>query len=151
MTFTSLAVVLALASRADELRPSSAALTLSITVVGTLLAVFVADLIAHILVHAQLPSRGELAHMIRVSSGSLGVLVLPLVFIGLAATGRWRLAGALRAGAIALTVTLVVIGYLAARRVRLPTRTGSSSCSRSSRLGVVVIALELLAHLAGEH
>lgn len=151
VTFTSLAVVLALASRADELRPSSAALTLSITVVGTLLAVFVADLIAHILVHAQLPSRGELAHMIRVSSGSLGVLVLPLVFIGLAAIGRWELARALRAGAIALSVTLAVMGYLAARRVQLPTRYRIVVLFAEFALGIVVIALELLAHLAGEH
>ena len=77
--------------------------------------------------------------------------MLPLVFIGLAATGRWQLAGALRAGAIALTVTLVVIGYLAARRVQLPLRTRVVVLFAEFALGVVVIALELLAHLAGEH
>ena len=69
VTFTSLAVVMALSSHADELTPGSAAVTLLIAVVGTLLAVFVADLVAHIAVHTALPDRAELAHMISVSTG----------------------------------------------------------------------------------
>jgi hypothetical protein len=48
-------------------------------------------------------------------------------------------------------VTLAVMGYLAARRVQLPLRTWVVVLFAEFALGVVVIALELLAHLAGEH
>ena len=72
ITFTSLAVVLALASHADELQAGEAARTLLIAVIGTLLAVFVADLVAYITVHAVLPDRAELAHMASVSTRALG-------------------------------------------------------------------------------
>ncbi len=150
VTFTSLAVVLALSSRAEELRPGSAAITLLITVAGTLLAVFVADLVAHIVVHATMPARDELAHMIKVSSSSFSVLVLPMIFIGLAAAGSWHLARALRAAAIALSVTLIVIGYLAARRVKLPLGSRLVILFAEFGLGVLVVLLELLAHTVSE-
>src|SRR6478752_9417520 len=82
VTFTSLAVVLALGSREEGLTPGAVAGTLAITVIGTLLAVFVADFVAHVVVHATTPRPDELAHMIKVSSSSLGVLVLPMIFVG---------------------------------------------------------------------
>ena len=72
ITFTSLAVVMALSAHADELTPGGAAVTLLIAVVGTLLAVFVADLVAYIAVHATVPDRAELGHMISVSTRALG-------------------------------------------------------------------------------
>lgn len=43
-------------------------MTLLIAVTGTLLADFVADLVAHIAVHTALPDRAELVHMISVST-----------------------------------------------------------------------------------
>jgi hypothetical protein len=146
VTFTSLAVVLALSSHAEEASPRSAATTLIITVGGTLLAVFVADLVAHITVHAAVPDADELRHMLEVSVGSLGVVVLPLIFIGLAGAGVWRIEGSLRASTIALAASLVVIGYLAARRVRLPLRQRLVILFAEFGLGVVVVLLELLAH-----
>ncbi|GAA3631763.1 hypothetical protein [Microlunatus ginsengisoli] len=150
VTFTSLAVVIAMSSRAEDLTPGAAAVTLTITVVGTLLAVFVADLVAHIVVHATMPAREELGHMVRVSSSSLGVLVLPLIFIGLAGLGRWHLEQAMRASSIALAATLIVIGYLAARRLRLPLRSRLVILFAEFGLGVLVVLLELLAHTYGE-
>lgn len=146
VTFTSLAVVLAISSHAAEVSPGSAATTLMITVGGTLLAVFVADLVAHITVHAAVPTADEFAHMLKVSVGSLGVLVLPLIFIGLAGAGAWGLERALRVSAIALAASLIAIGYLAARRVKLPIRARLLILFAEFGLGVAVVGLELLAH-----
>lgn len=150
VTFTSLAVVLALDARSDELEPATVALTLVITVVGTLLAVFVADLVSHIVVHETMPARSDLGHMVRVSSSSLGVLVLPLVFIGLAALGIWDLHQSLRAATIALAATLIAIGYLAVRRVRLPLGPRLVILFAEFGLGLAVVGLEVLAHTVAE-
>ena len=146
ITFTSLAVVLAMGAHADELSAGSAVRTLLIAVVGTLLAVFVADLVAHIAVHATMPDRAELRHMVSVSTRALGVVALPLIFLGLAAIGRWQVTTALRASIIALTISLVGIGYLAVRRVRLPLHQRLIVLYAEFGLGVLVVLLELLAH-----
>jgi purine-cytosine permease-like protein len=94
VTFTGLAVVLTLESHSETLTAGEAASTLTITVIGTLLAVFVADLVSHVAVHAKTPTRPELRHMARVSFGAFGAIVFPLIFM-----------------------TLVLVGYLAVRRV----------------------------------
>ena len=146
ITFTSLAIVLALSSHAADLSPGSAATTLLIGVGGTLLAVFVADFVAHVAVHAQLPDRSELAHMVSVSTRALGVVVLPLIFVGLSAAGVWGVPKALRASTIVLIVSLVAIGYLAVRRV--PLRLGQRLVVLFAEfgLGIAVVLLEVLAH-----
>jgi hypothetical protein len=144
ITFTALAVVIALRERVPT--AEEAALSLLIVVTGTLLAVFVADVVSHIAVHERLPSREELRHMLRVSFGSLGALALPFVFIGLAVADVWTIAGALRAASIALVAALVVIGYVAARRARLTVWQRLVVLFAEFGLGVAVVGLELLAH-----
>lgn len=146
VTFTGLAVLLALRGHSEGLRVGEAAATLAITVVGTLLAVFVADLVSHLAVHAAFPTRAELAHMAAVSFGAFSVVVLPMVFLGLAALGRWRLEAALRASTIALVASLVVIGYLAVRRVPMAWWKRLIALGAEFALGLAVIGLELLAH-----
>lgn len=147
VTFTSLAVVLAMQSHSEEaLSPGQAATTLSITVVGTLLAVFVADFVSHLAVHASTPTRSELRDMIRVSFGAFGAVVLPLVFIGFAALGSWSIDSALRAATIALIMTLVVVGYLAVRRVKMAWWKRVVVLGAEFVLGLAVVGLELLAH-----
>jgi hypothetical protein len=146
ITFTSLAVVLALRSHADELTAGGAAVTLLIAVTGTLLAVFVADLVAHIAVHTTLPDRAEFAHMASVSTRALGVIVAPMIMIGLAGLGVWKIGQALQVATIVLIVSLVAIGYLAVRRIRLPLRQRLFVLFAEFALGVVVVLLELLAH-----
>jgi hypothetical protein len=146
VTFTSLAVVLALASHAHDTTPGEAVTTLLIAVVGTLLAVFVADFVSHIAVHEAMPTADELRHMAAVSMGAVTVLVLPLVFLGLAALDVWSVLGALRASAVALIVSLVAIGFLAVRRVKLPLGQRLIVLLAEAVLGLAVIGLELLAH-----
>ena len=72
---------MALQSHAES--AARATVTLLIAVVGTLLAVFVADIVSHLAVHAALPTSRELRHMLRVSFGSLGALALPFVSFSL--------------------------------------------------------------------
>ncbi|MBM9468163.1 hypothetical protein [Nakamurella leprariae] len=144
ITFTALAVVLALRSHAES--TGAVARTLLIAVVGTLLAVFVADVVSHIAVHAAFPRPAELRHIAGVSSSALGVLVLPMIFIGLAALDVWTLDGALRASTIALIAALAAAGWLAVRRVRLPRWQKLVVLFAEVVLGVVVVLLELWAH-----
>jgi hypothetical protein len=146
ISFTSLAVVLALQSHADETTPAAAAATLSIVVIGSLLGIFVADLLSHLTVHAKPPTREELHHMIAVSGEALGVLVTPLLLLAAAGLGLWSTAVALRWAIIVLVVTLVLIGYLAIRQLKLPFRHKSVIVLAEVVLSLLVIGLELLAH-----
>ena len=146
ISFTSLAVVLALRSHADETTPAAAAVTLSIVVVGSLLGIFVADLLSHLTVHAQLPSGQELHHMIAVSTEALSVLVTPLLLLTAAGLGLWSTAVALQWATVVLVVTLLVVGYLAIRRLDLPFRHKALIMFAEVVLSLVVIGLELLAH-----
>jgi len=145
VTFAALAVVLTLRSHGD-VTAGVAATTLLITVGGTLLAVLLADVVSHIAVHAALPTAAEARHMVAVCTGALGVLVLPMIFVGVAASGSWTVDGALRASTIALVASLGVVGWLAVRRVALPAWQKVLVLVAEVALGVAVVALELLAH-----
>jgi hypothetical protein len=145
VTFAALAVVLTLRSHGD-VTAGVAATTLLITVGGTLLAVLLADVVSHIAVHAALPTAAEARHMVAVCTGALGVLVLPMLFVGVAASGSWTVDGALRASTIALVASLGVVGWLAVRRVALPGWQKLLVLVAEVALGVAVVSLELLAH-----
>jgi len=146
VTFTSLAVVLALRAHTEGLTPAAVATTLGITVAGTLLAVFVADLVSHIAVHAHLPTATELRHMIAVVAGAATAILLPFAFVGVAALGYWSVESSLLASMIALLAALGVVGWLAVRRVRLPFWQKALVLGAEVVLGAAVIGLELLAH-----
>jgi len=146
VTFTALAVVLALRAHTEGLTPAAVATTLGITVAGTLLAVFVADLVSHIAVHAHLPTAAELRHMIAVVAGAATAILLPFVFVGIAALGYWSVESSLLASMIALLAALGVVGWLAVRRVRLPFWQKALVLGAEVALGAAVIGLELLAH-----
>ena len=84
--------------------------------------------------------------MLRITGGALGSLLVPFIFMGLALAGIWELEQALRGTTIALVVSLVVIGYLAARRARLRTWQKVIVLLAEFAVGAGVLALELLAH-----
>jgi len=146
VTFTGLAVIIAMQSHSNGLAVGEAAATLAITVVGTLLAVFVADLVSHLAVHQTLPTRAELGAMVRVSFGAFVAVVLPLIFIAAAAFELWSIDAALRASIIALVVSLILIGYLAVRRVPMAWWKRLIVLGAEFVLGLSVVGLELLAH-----
>jgi hypothetical protein len=147
VTFTALAVVLAMRSHAEErLTPGQAATTLTITVLGTVLAVFVADFVSQLAVHGAAPSRQQWREMATISFGAVGAVLLPMAFIGFAAIGSWSIEAALQASTVALIVTLVAIGFLAIRRVKMAWWQRLVALGAEFALGASVVGLELLSH-----
>ena len=145
LTFASLAVVLALVGHGDPTVQEALA-TLGITLAGTVLAVFTADVVSHVVVHEGLPTSGELRHIVGTLVGALGGVALPFVFLGLAALGAWTTERALHASAVALVVALVVIGWLAVRRARITWWQRLLVLGAEAVLGLAVVGLQLLAH-----
>lgn len=146
VTFAALAVVITLRSHGEETTAAVAATTLLITVGGTLLAVLLADVVSHLAVHAALPSPAEARHMVAVCTGALGVLVLPMIFLGFAGAGSWEVDAALRASTIALVVSLGVVARIAVRRIAVPRWQKLVVLVAVVALGFAVVGLELLAH-----
>lgn len=146
VTFTALAVTIAFERDAEHATVAGAALTLLLTVLGTLLAVFVADVIAHMVRDSSLPSRPELAHLTYVSFGSLAVLVAPMAILGLSAMGVIEVAPALRLIAVALVGTLVVVTLFAVKRLRVRPWLRILVLATMTALGLAVLALELAIH-----
>ena len=146
VTFTALAMTVAFDRDAEHATAGGAALTLLLTVVGTLLAVFVADVTAHMVRHSSLPSRSELAHLVYVSFGSLTVIVVPFALLGLSALGVIGISAALRA-------IVNGAGYHADRRGPLR-RTAVERhpwlkifvLAIMAALGLAVLAIELSVH-----
>jgi hypothetical protein len=130
VTFTALAVILALNSHAGEVSVRGAALTL----------------ISQVVTHATLPDRDELRYLATTCLQALTVIVLPLAFLGLAGIGSWELHRSLRAGSTVLIVTLAAIGYLGVRRARIAPWQKFLLLLVLVALGLLVVVLELLAH-----
>ncbi|WP_240484259.1 hypothetical protein [Pseudarthrobacter sulfonivorans] len=146
VTFTVLAVTIAFERDAEHATVAGAALTLLLTVLGTLLAVFVADVIAHMVRDSSLPSRAELAHLIYVSFGSLGVIIAPMVILGLSTLGVIGVPPALRVIAVTLVATLVIIALFAVRRLRVKPWLKILVLAIMAALGLAVLAIELAIH-----
>lgn len=145
LTFAALAVTLALGSH-GHVEPLAALQTLAVTVFGTLLAIFTADIVSHLVVHERMLDRTELRRALQTSFGALGAVALPFVFLILAAADVWSLEAALRGSTIALVTALVVIGFAAVRRVRLAWWQRVIALGAEALLGLAVIGLQLLAH-----
>lgn len=146
VTFTALAVTIAFERDAAHATVDGAALTLLLTVVGTLMAVFVADLIAFLVRDSSMPSRPELAHLMYVSFGSLTVIVVPMAILGLSALGVIELTTALRAISVALVATLIVVTLIAVRRLRVELWRKILVLAIVAALGLAVLAIELAVH-----
>jgi hypothetical protein len=146
VTFTALAVTIAFERDVAHATVSGAALTLLLTVLGTLLTVFVADVVAHMVRESALPSREEIGDLVYVSFGSLAVLALPLAILGLSAFKVLELAPALRAISVTLAATLVVVALIAVHRLRLNVGLKILSLAIVAALGLAVLAIELAVH-----
>jgi hypothetical protein len=146
ISFTALAVSIALERHAAETTVAVAAGTLGVTVFGTLLAVFVADILSHMTVHSSLPNRAELRHIVTVSLGSMVVLIAPMILLGAAALDVIALGGALRAISLVLVATLALVTLVAVRRLRVPLWQKVLSLVVVVVLALAVITLELAVH-----
>jgi uncharacterized membrane protein len=143
ITFAALAVVIALDNHG--VGAAEALGTLVVTVLGTLLAVFVADVISHIVVQERMLTRPEMRHAVITSFGALTAVILPAVFLILAIVGVWSTDAALRVSSIALVAALVVIGYTAIRRIRVTWWKRLLALGAEALLGLVVVGLQVLA------
>ncbi|MFJ9391831.1 hypothetical protein ACIRON_23625 [Nocardioides sp. NPDC101246] len=145
VTFAALAVVVSLLSH-GHVEALDAIATLGVTVLGTLFAVFTADVISHLLVHERMLTRAEFGHAAGVSASALGAIVLPMLFLLAAHFGVWTPEHALQASTAALLFALIGFGWIAARRIRLPWWQRLLTLGAEAVLGLIVIGLQILAH-----
>lgn len=144
LTFTTLAVVVAVYAH-HETDPGVAFRTVLVSAIGTLLAVFAADVIAHMVIHEALMTASELRHAAQTSFGALSAVLLPLLFLAAAKWGWWQTDTALVASAISLLLALVLIGFLAIRRLRVTWWQRLLALGMEAVIGLVVIGLQVLA------
>lgn len=145
ITFTALAVVLTLTGRTD-ISARTAATTLLVTVAGSALAMFLAEVLAHIVVHDRVLTRAEAGHAAATVAGALSAVVLPILLLASAMAGRWSVTVALRASVVVLVLWLVGVGYAAVRGLSLPLWQRMLMLLVEAGAGIGVVALELLAH-----
>jgi hypothetical protein len=146
VTFTALAVTIAIGRDADHATVGGAALTLLLTVVGTLLAVSTAEYIARMVRDGEVPDRRDVGHILYVCASSLGVLPVPMAVLGLSALGALDLQAALRIISFALVATLVLVTLIAVRRLRVGVLAKALVLAGVAVLGVAVLAVELAVH-----
>jgi hypothetical protein len=145
-TFTGLAIVLVQQTNVEHITAARATLTLLVGIVAISAAGFVADVIAHLAVHAAFPDRAELGRMLRIAGSAVGSASVPLLVLALAALGVFELEGALRAASIVYLVTLGLLGYVAVRRTRVAWWKQLLALGALVALGLAVVALQQLAH-----
>ncbi|GGI45070.1 small-conductance mechanosensitive channel [Agromyces flavus] len=145
-TFTGLAIVLVQHANVEHVSATRATLTLLVGIVAITAAGFVADIVAHLAVHAAFPERDELGRMLRISGSAIASAGVPLILLALAAFGVFELEGALRAASIVYLVTLGLIGYVAVRRTRAPWWKQLLGLGALVALGLAVVVLQQLAH-----
>lgn len=147
IAFTVLAVIIAM--RTHDVHPSAIAAleTIAIAVVATIVAVYVADLISSMVVHERLPRRDE--HR-RILAGTLGAGVValpPLACIALAVAGAYSVSGGLLAAMLVTLITLIGIGIVAVRNLRLRRSHKVIVLTAETVLALGVVALELWSHI----
>ena len=145
-TFTGLAIVLVQYENVEHVSASRATLTLLVGIVAITAAGFVADVIAHLAVHAAFPDRAGWGRMLRVSGTAIASAGVPLILLALAAFGVFELEGALRAASIVYLVTLGLIGFVAVRRTHVAWWKQLIALGSLLALGIGVILLQQLAH-----
>lgn len=146
VTFTSLAVLMALNAHGEHLDPASVLWTLSISVIGVLLAGLASDLVAHMIAHNTLPSAREFRHLLAVVSRALGVLVVPVVMLLLALAGVVQVGTAMVVAIVALIASLAVVARIAVSRTGIAGWKQLVVLAVLVALGVLVVFLEQLAH-----
>ena len=145
-TFTGLAIVLVQHANVEHVTAARATLTLLVGIVAISAAGFVADVIAHLAVHAAFPERDELGRMLRIAGSAVASASVPLIVLALAAFGVFELEGALRAASIVYLATLGLIGYVAVRRTRVAWWKQLLALGALVALGLAVVGLQQLAH-----
>ncbi|MGN6427133.1 hypothetical protein [uncultured Leifsonia sp.] len=146
VTFTALAVLMAMNAHGEHLDPGTVLWTLLISVIGVLLAGLASDFVAHMIAHNTLPSAREFRHMLAVASRALGVLVVPVIMLLLALGGIVQVRTAMIVAIVALIVSLAVVARIAVSRAGIAGWKQLVVLAALVALGVLVVFLEQLAH-----
>ncbi len=146
VAFTTLAVIITL--RVHDADPSTggALSTLAVTVASTVCAVYLADLLSHMVVHAHLPARPEHRRTVASTLGAGAVAMPPLGCIALAGTGVYSTSTGLLAAMVLTIATLTIIGVIAVHNLDLPQGHRIVILAAEALIGVVALTLGLLAH-----
>ncbi|GAB3606714.1 hypothetical protein GCM10027413_21230 [Conyzicola nivalis] len=146
VSFIGLAVLLALSVHGEETEAFTAVTSLLIAAVGAGLAGLISEIVAHLAVKGSLPDATELRFLVRVSSGALATIVLPVVILLLAAAGVLSVPLALTVAVWIMAVTLGAIGYIAVFRASLAWWKKLAVFLGLVLFGLVVVGVQLLAH-----
>lgn len=144
LTFVALAVVLSLAIGRES--AWYALETVIVTTIGTLAAVFVADILVHLQVHQRRMTPVALRRAAMASFGAASAVVVPILALLVALFGWWSVPTALAVSAAGLVVSLGIIGYLAVRRIQMTWWQRLLAYGAEALVGIVVILLQILAH-----
>ncbi|WP_025156545.1 hypothetical protein [Leifsonia aquatica] len=146
VTFTALAILMAMNAHGESLDPPTVLWTLLISVVGVLLAGLASDLVSHMIVHNTLPTPREFRHLVAVASRALAVMVVPVAALLLAITGTISIRAAMITAIVALIASLAVVARIAVSRTGLGGWKQLLVLVAIVALGVLVVFLEQLAH-----
>ncbi len=146
VAFTALAVIVTLRVHDAHAGVATAAGTLAVAVAATVCAVYLADLLSHMVVHSHLPDRAEHRRIVEGTLGAASVAVPPLVCILLSGTGLYATSTGLLAAMVVTVATLTAVGLLAVRRLALPRLQRLVVLAAEAVLALVVLALGVLAH-----
>jgi hypothetical protein len=146
VTFIGLAVLLTLSGHASDTEPGGAVASLVIAAVGAGLAGLVSEVVAHLAVHGHLPDGRETRHLLRVSSGALATIVVPVIVLLLAVAGLVPVEIALPIATWVMALTLGAVGYIAVFRSSLAWWKKLAVFATLVLFGLLVIGVQLLAH-----
>jgi hypothetical protein len=146
VTFTALAVILTLRVHDAHPTTSAALRTLAVAVTSTVCAVYIADLLSHMVVHARVPGRPEHNRIVASTLGAGAAALPPLACIALSGTGVYGTSTGLLAATSITVVTLMAIGVMAVRELDVPRHHRIVILAGETLMAVVVLALGLLAH-----
>lgn len=146
VAFTALAVLITMRAHDGHPAVGSACVTLAVTVAATTCAVYLADLLSHMVVTSRPPGRAEHRRIVTGTLGAATVAVPPLACIAVAATGLYPVATGLLAAMLLTTATVTGVAVLAVRRLDVPRGQRLAVLVAVAALALVVVALGLLAH-----
>lgn len=146
VAFTSLAVVVAVRGNSHAPEAGAAVRTLVLTVLGTVIAVFLADVTAHLVAHRQPANQDQMRRIVRRSFGGFLVAIAPIICLLGAVTAWWSADVALASATVSLLATLCVIGYIAVRRLPIPRWQKAVALAGQTCIGLVIIAVDFAAH-----
>ncbi|KQQ22198.1 hypothetical protein ASF48_03000 [Rathayibacter sp. Leaf299] len=144
-TFTGLAVVMIYAVD-DHPDAGHALRSLVISIIGISAAGFTAEVIAHQVTHAALPSRSELRVMLRIAAGALASASLPVLALLAAVLGWIESTTALWIGVGVYAAVLAAVALIAVGRAGLTWRQRVISLAILLGLGALVVGVLALAH-----